>query len=92
MILRSEIRKNSLLPLVALLGMEIPALISGTVLIEIVFNIPGMGRLTYQSIVLQDWPVVFSILLLTALLTILGKLISDVLIFIFDHRVKIEPR
>ena len=92
MILRSEIRKNSLLPLVALLGMEIPALISGTVLIEIVFNIPGMGRLTYQSIVLQDWPVVFSILLLTALLTILGKLISDVLIFIFDHRVKINPR
>ena len=92
MILRSEIRKNSLLPLVALLGMEIPALISGTILIEIVFNIPGMGRLTYQSIVLQDWPVVFSILLLTALLTILGKLISDVLIFIFDHRVKIEPR
>jgi peptide/nickel transport system permease protein len=72
--------------------MEIPALISGTVLIEILFNIPGMGRLTYQSIILQDWPIVFHILILTALFTIAGKLIADTLIFSFDHRIKAHSK
>lgn len=91
-ITQTEIRKNSLLPLISLLGMEIPALISGTVLIEILFNIPGMGRLTYQSIVLQDWPIVFHVLILTALFTILGKLVSDTLIFSFDQRIKAETK
>ena len=91
-IVQGEIRKNSILPLISLLGMEIPALISGTVLIEILFNIPGMGRLTYQSIVLQDWPIVFHVLIMTALFTILGKLISDILIFSFDQRIKAETK
>lgn len=88
-IVKKELRKNILLPLLSVLGMELPVIISGTVLIEILFNIPGMGRLMYQSIVMQDWSVIFTILVLTAVITISGKLISDILIKRVDQRIKL---
>lgn len=87
LITRKHLRRNALMPLVALLGLEIPALIGGSVVIEVLFNLPGMGRLMLQSIVMQDWVIVFNILLLTAVFTIVGKLIADILYSILDPRV-----
>jgi len=87
-ITQRHLRRNALMPLVALLGLEIPALIGGSVVIEVLFNLPGMGRLMLQSIVMQDWVIVFNILLLTGVFTILGKLISDILYTVLDPRVK----
>jgi peptide/nickel transport system permease protein len=87
LITRKHLRRNALMPLVALLGLEIPALIGGSVVIEVLFNLPGMGRLMLQSIVMQDWVIVFSILLLTAVFTIVGKLIADILYSLLDPRV-----
>jgi len=86
-ITRKHLRRNALMPLIALLGLEIPALIGGSVVIEVLFNLPGMGRLMLQSIVMQDWVIVFNILLLTGIFTILGKLISDILYSLIDPRV-----
>ncbi|MEP7268520.1 MAG: ABC transporter permease [Saprospiraceae bacterium] len=85
-----HLRKNIVFPLLALIAMEIPALISGSLVIEILFNIPGMGRLMYQSIILQDWMVVLYILVLVSLITIVGKIIADAFMFIFDNRVKLQ--
>ncbi len=82
-----HLRRNALLPILALIGMEIPALIGGSVVIEVLFNIPGMGRLMMQSIVMQDWPVVFGILFMTGLLTVLGKLLTDILFNQWDSRI-----
>ena len=63
-------------------------LLNGSVVIEVLFNIPGMGRLMMQSILLQDWIVVFSILFLTGVLTVLGKLVTDIMIGSADKRIK----
>jgi peptide/nickel transport system permease protein len=86
-IIRKHVRKNALIPILTLIGIEIPSLIGGSVVIEVLFNIPGMGRLMLQSIVLQDWVIVFDILLLTGLLTLLGKLGTDIFIRFFDPRI-----
>jgi peptide/nickel transport system permease protein len=76
------------MPILALIGMELPLLLGGSVVIEVLFNIPGMGRLMMQSILLQDWIVVFSILFLTGVLTVLGKLVTDIMIGSADKRIK----
>jgi len=87
-ITRRHLRRNALLPLIALLGMEIPALFGGSVVIEVLFNIPGMGRLMLQSILIQDWLIVFNILLLIGTFTILGKLLADLLYGFTDPRIR----
>ncbi|TVR88056.1 MAG: ABC transporter permease [Saprospirales bacterium] len=70
---------NAVFPLITLLGTLIPGLISGSVVIEVIFNIPGMGRLMWDSIFGQDWNVVFAILFIGAILTLVGQLIADIL-------------
>ena len=70
---------NAVFPLITLLGALIPGLISGSVVIEVIFNIPGMGRLMWDSIFGQDWSVVFAILFIGAVLTLVGQLIADIL-------------
>jgi peptide/nickel transport system permease protein len=80
---------NAIFPILTLLGGILPALLAGSVAVEYIFNIPGMGKLTIDAILQRDWPVVFNILLLSSVLTILGVRISDFLYKIFDPRVKI---
>ncbi|MBK6478602.1 MAG: ABC transporter permease [Saprospiraceae bacterium] len=87
-IIKKHLRKNAFMPILALIGMELPLLLGGSVVIEVLFNIPGMGRLMMQSILLQDWIVVFSILFLTGVLTVLGKLVTDIMIGSADKRIK----
>ena len=53
--------------------------LAGSVAIEVIFNIRGMGRLTYASILSQDWPLVYGILFLAAILTLVGSLLADLL-------------
>lgn len=80
--------RNALFPLITLFGAVLPAAIAGSVAIEVIFNIPGMGRLTYASILSQDWPVVYGVLFLAAILTLAGSLISDLLYGWADPRVR----
>ncbi|MBK7341880.1 MAG: ABC transporter permease subunit [Saprospiraceae bacterium] len=65
-----------------------PAAIAGSVAIEVIFNIPGMGRLTYASILSQDWPVVYGVLFLASVLTLAGSLLADLLYSRADPRVR----
>jgi peptide/nickel transport system permease protein len=80
--------RNALFPIITIFAAAFPASISGSVIIEVIFNIPGMGRLLYDSILTKDWQVLMSLLLLAGLLTIIGYLVADILYNWFDPRVK----
>ena len=82
--------RNSLFPIITLIALIFPATISGSVIIEVIFNIPGMGRETFNAIFAQDWPVVFTVLMLTAILTLIGNLVADLLYAIADPRVSFK--
>lgn len=81
--------RNALFPVITVLASLFPASIAGSVVLEVIFSIPGMGLLTYDAIFAADWPVVFSVLILGALLTMLGVWVSDLLYGIADPRVRL---
>ena len=84
--------RNSLLPIITLLGLSIPGLISGSVIIESVFAIPGMGRLFFESVMSRDYPVIMGILTIGAILTMLGNLIADISYAYADPRVRFKKQ
>jgi len=83
---------NALFPIITILGALFPATIAGSVIVENIFNIPGMGQLMIKSIGAQDWPVVYAIMILSALLTMLGILVADLLYKWVDPRVNLGQK
>lgn len=81
--------KNSLLPLVTMLGLALPQLIGGSVVIERVFGIPGMGLLAFDAIGYRDYPVVMGIATLSALVTLVSVLLADLLYAAVDPRIRL---
>lgn len=79
---------NSWFPLLTILSNLLPWLISGSVTIEYIFNIPGMGRLLYDAVIYQDWPVIFALIMLSAILTALGMVLVEWLYRLLDPRVR----
>lgn len=80
--------KNALLPIITMLGNILPRLIGGSVILEVIFGIEGMGKLLYDSIDHNDFPTIFAIVMMVAVLTVIGYLVSDILYKIIDPRVK----
>jgi len=85
-----HILRNSLLPIAAFFGYEITGLIGGTVFIEQIFSYPGMGQLFLDSIVTRDYSVVTSVVLLFGIASILGALLSDIILSLVDPRIRIK--
>lgn len=85
-----HILRNSLLPIAAFLGFEITGLIGGSIFIESIFSYPGMGQLFLSSIQLRDYSVMTSIVLLFGITTILGALLSDIILSLVDPRIRIK--
>lgn len=85
-----HILRNSLLPIAASFGWEITGLISGTVFVEQIFGYPGMGQLFLESIQLRDYSVVTALVLLFGVASILGALLSDIILSIVDPRIRIK--
>lgn len=79
--------RNALFPIITLFASIFPAALAGSVVIESIFNIPGMGKLTISAINQQDWPLVYTILMFSALLTMIGILVADALYALLDPRV-----
>jgi peptide/nickel transport system permease protein len=79
--------RNALFPIITLFASVFPAALAGSVIIEVIFNIPGMGKLTVDSIFARDWPVVYAILMLSAILTMAGILLADIMYAAADPRV-----
>jgi len=80
--------KNAMLPIITLLGLSIPGLIGGSVIIEKMFSIPGMGQLFYQAVMARDYPLIMGILVIGAVLTLLGNLLADVAYAWADPRIR----
>ena len=80
--------RNSLIPVVTLLGLYLPFLFGGTVFVEKIFAWPGMGRVIVDAILQRDYPVVMATSFVFAALTILGNLIADVLYAVVDPRIR----
>ena len=85
-----HIFRNSILPIAAFFGYTITGLLSGSVFIELIFNYPGMGRLFISSITTRDYSVVTALILLYGFLTLVGSLLSDIILSIVDPRIRIE--
>jgi peptide/nickel transport system permease protein len=82
--------RNSLFPIITLLASLLPFLVGGSVIIEFVFNIRGMGYLSYDAILRREYDFVMTTLILSAVLTLLGILLSDVLYVLVNPRVSFE--
>lgn len=82
--------KNAVYPIIGLVAVLLPGLISGALIIEVIFNLPGMGRLMFQSIQTQDWNVVTAVVFISAILTFIGFILADLLLPIFDPKVEID--
>ena len=82
--------RNTLIPLVTLLGLSLPSLIGGSIIIEQIFTWPGMGRLFFESIRERDYPTIMGLTLMFSVLTLLGQLLADLLYGLVDPRVSVE--
>jgi peptide/nickel transport system permease protein len=81
--------RNALIPVINLVGLSLPILFSGSLVTEVVFAWPGMGRLTYDAIRAQDVPVVLAATLLAALMVVLGNLVADLAMAVVDPRIRL---
>lgn len=80
--------RNAVIPLVTLVGLELPALVSGGLVVEVVFGWPGIGRLLYERALQLDYTTVMGITTFAALLVVFGNLLADVLYAVLDPRVR----
>lgn len=85
-----HIFRNSLLPIAAFLGYSITGLLGGSIFIEQIFNYPGMGLLFMNSILNRDYSVITALVLLYGTMTLIGSLLSDIILSLVDPRVRIE--
>ena len=81
---------NSLIPLITLLGLTFPAILSGSVILEYMFNWPGIGRLYFESVLQRDYPVLMALNFITASLVLLGTLLADLAYGLVDPRISYD--
>ncbi|QPA32201.1 oligopeptide ABC transporter permease [Thermaerobacillus caldiproteolyticus] len=85
-----HILRNSFLPIAAFLGYEITGLIGGSIFLESIFSYPGIGQLFLQSIMQRDYSVITALVMISGLATLLGTLLSDIILSAVDPRIRIE--
>ena len=81
--------RNALLPIVTILGLSVPGLIGGSVIIETVFAIPGMGQLMVQSVFARDYPVIMGATLVIGAAVIVVNILTDLAYAVIDPRIKV---
>jgi peptide/nickel transport system permease protein len=79
--------RNTLIPLVTLIGLTLPALLSGAVILEQIFSWPGIGQLYFEAISQRDYETIMALTLMFSMLTLMGQLLADVLYAVVDPRV-----
>jgi peptide/nickel transport system permease protein len=87
-----HVLRNSLIALVTILASILPGLIGGSIIIETIFSIPGLGQLGYESVLARDYPTVLALFTVSAILTLIGILISDILLSVVDPRIAFGRR
>lgn len=81
--------RNALLPVITILGLSLPGLIGGSVIIESIFALPGLGQLFYQAVMARDYPLIMGNLVLGAVLTLIGNLLADLCYGLADPRIRL---
>lgn len=89
-VLFGHMLRNAVLPIVTLLGLSVPALLSGNLITESVFNYPGVGLLFWTSAESRDYPTLLALTLVVAIFTVLGNLIADIAYSLVDRRVRVS--
>jgi peptide/nickel transport system permease protein len=87
-VLFHHVLRNALIPVITLIGLSLGGILSGAVVVESVFNYPGMGLLFFQSAVDDDFPVLLGVTVVVALATVLGNLVADLLYAVIDPRIR----
>jgi peptide/nickel transport system permease protein len=87
-LLMNHALRNALLPVITLIGLSVPALLGGSVILESVFAIPGMGRLFFNAVFQRDYPVIMGLLTLGAVLTLAGNALADFIYAYADPRIR----
>ena len=85
-----HVLRNALIPIATGLGGYIGIFLTGSILLESIFGLNGIGLLNYESILSRDYPVVLAIIMLTALSTVLGNFISDMLYVVINPKISFE--
>jgi len=84
--------RNAMIPLLTLMSTLLPALLGGSVIIEQIFSIPGMGRLSFESVLARDYPTIMAIAAIDASLTLISILIADIMYVVVDPRISFEGK
>lgn len=84
--------KNALLPMVTVIGLSLPRLLGGAIIVESIFAWPGLGRLAYDAVLRRDQPVIMALTMLTATAIILSSLVVDILYVRLDPRISYQER
>ncbi len=84
--------RNALLPVVTILGLSLPGLIGGSVIVESIFAIPGMGQLMVQAVFARDYPVIMGNLVIVSTLTLVANLLADISYGLVDPRIRVGHR
>jgi len=84
--------RNSLLPIITLFANVFPLAIGGSVVLEFIFSIPGMGKLAFEAIFARNYPIVLSVVMFASILTMLGYLIADILYAVVDPRISYSSK
>lgn len=82
--------KNAMIPVVTVMGLDLPTWFGGAAITEAIFAWPGMGRLYVEAVFSRDYPILMANLMLTAFLVVAGNLLADLLYAFFDPRIKYE--
>lgn len=82
--------RNALIPIITVIGMEIPVLFGGAVIIEQIFSWPGLGLMTMSAISGRDYPVIMGVCLLSAVVVLIGNLVTDILYALADPTIQLD--
>ena len=80
--------RNALIPIITLLGLTLPAIVSGALITEDVYNYPGMGLAFYNAAINNDFPLLIGTVLVAAVATVVGSLLADILYAVLDPRIR----
>ena len=88
-VLYRHLLRNACLPMITLVGLSIPDLLAGNLLVEVLFNIQGLGLLFFNALGSGDYPILLAYTILGGILTVVGNLMADVAVTVADPRVRI---
>jgi peptide/nickel transport system permease protein len=92
LVIYKHVLRNSLIPIVTIMASIIPGLISGSVIIETLFSIPGLGQLSYDAVLARDYPIIMAVFTISSVLTLVSILLSDLLLSVVDPRIAFSRR